>query len=311
MQKRKYALLAVGELLADLIGNEFTDNLQSTAQFNRFQGGSPANLAANMARLGNQTAVIASVGNDNLGLFLKNEIAKTGVDVRFVANDSAHPTSIVLVSRTKGTPDFIAYRTADRDLHPHHITDELLAESVFFHTTCFALSQNPAQKTIIEAAKRAAKAGCVLSLDANYAPTIWPNRVEAQKVIESFCQYGGFVKISDDDAERLFGESLHNDDVIARFHAWGASLVCLTLGAKGSIISYQNGQHREFVASLHVEVIDATGAGDAYWAGFLTAHLDGKTPLECAKAGANLAVLKLSTVGPLPQNVSRAVLYES
>ena len=311
MQQRQYALVAVGELLADLIGSEFADNLQSTEQFRRFQGGSPANLAANMARLGNQTAIVASVGNDNVGLFLKNEVAKTGVDVLYVANDSALPTSIVLVSRSKGTPDFIAYRTADRDLHPHHIPDDLLVQTRFFHTTCFALSQNPAQNTIIQAAHRAAAAGCILSLDANYAPQIWPNRSEAQAVIKSFCQFGGFVKVSDDDAERLFGERLPNDDIIAQFHKWGASLVCMTLGAAGSIISHQNGKLKDFLPSQPVEVKDATGAGDSYWAGFLTAHIDGKTPRDCAKAGANLAVLKLSTVGPLPSSVNRSVLYES
>ena len=309
MQQRRYALVAMGELLADLIGSDFSENLLNTKQFDKFQGGSPANLAANMARLGNRTAIVSCVGDDNLGVFLKNEVAKTGVDVRFVANDSAMPTSTVLVSRTKGTPDFIAYRTADRDLHPHHVADELLAQAHFFHTTCFALSQNPAQNTIIEAAQRAASAGCQLSLDANYAPQIWPNRQQARLVIEAFCQHKAFVKISDDDAERLFDQKLTNDAIIEQFHAWGAALVCLTLGAQGSIISTENGAKRDFVPSQTVEVKDATGAGDSYWAGFLTAHLDGKTPLQCAKAGASLAVLKLSTVGPLPPVVDRSVLY--
>ncbi len=111
MIPKKYALVAVGELLADLIGTEFTQNLSDTETFRRFQGGSPANLAANMARLGNSTALVACVGNDNLGAYLTHKVAETGVDTAYIATDSMAPTSIVLVSRTKGTPDFIAYRT--------------------------------------------------------------------------------------------------------------------------------------------------------------------------------------------------------
>ncbi|HEY1054893.1 MAG TPA: PfkB family carbohydrate kinase, partial [Emticicia sp.] len=70
MSEKKYALLAIGELLVDFIGTELTDNLLSTEKFQRFQGGSPSNLAANMARLGNQTAIVSWVGKDNLGTYL-------------------------------------------------------------------------------------------------------------------------------------------------------------------------------------------------------------------------------------------------
>lgn len=62
---RPYALLAVGELLADFIGHHVSDSLLDAQDFRRYQGGSPANMAANMARLGNKTALAACVGNDN------------------------------------------------------------------------------------------------------------------------------------------------------------------------------------------------------------------------------------------------------
>jgi fructokinase len=311
MMNRKYALVAAGELLADLIGTEFTQNLRDTESFKRFQGGSPSNLAANMARLGNITALVACVGNDNFGTYLIEKVAETGVDTSYIAKDNVSPTSIVLVSRTKGTPDFIAYRTADRMIQPEHISDELLQNASFFHTTCFALSQQPAQSAIVDAASRALAAGCIVSLDANYAPSIWPDRSQAQQVIRNYCQNGAFVKLSEDDAERIFGESLTNEAVIAAFHEMGAQLVCLTLGSKGSIVSSNYGKDCVEIAGRPIEVRDATGAGDSYWSGFLTAWLDGKSPAECAQAGANIAAMKISTIGPLPAKVDRVVLYNS
>ncbi|TAH06315.1 MAG: hypothetical protein EAZ14_12790, partial [Runella slithyformis] len=72
---RTYALVSAGELLGDLIGTEFTQNLTDTEYFRRFQGGSPANLAANMARLGHKTALVACVGRDNLGHYLVEKVA--------------------------------------------------------------------------------------------------------------------------------------------------------------------------------------------------------------------------------------------
>ena len=306
---KKYVLLSVGELLVDLIGTELASSILETPEFERFQGGSPANMAANMARLGQPVALISCIGNDNLGTFLRDEVAKTGIDIQHIAIDPFQPTSIVVVSRTKGTPDFIAYRTADRMLQPQHIPDELLAESAVFHTTCFALSQEPAQSTIVDAAKRANALGCRVSIDCNYAPQIWPDREQAWKVISAYCGQDGLVKLSEDDAERLYGKRVTEEQILADFHAMGADLICLTKGGDGSVISYNKGKEKITVGVKPIEVIDATGAGDAYWAGFLTAFSEGKIPAVCSQAGANLAALKLVTKGPLPAQVDKALLY--
>lgn len=306
---QKYALLAVGELLADFIGMELADDISTTERFQRFQGGSPSNLAANMARLGNVTTIVSCVGDDNLGKYLVEKVRETGVDISNIAVDKKEPSSIVVVARSKSTPDFIAYRTADRMILPEYISDELLSQSAIFHTTCFALSQNPAQKTIVEAAAKAAKLGCQLSIDLNYAPTIWQDREEAMQIIEAYIKHGALTKMSEDDAERLYGRVIEPEEAIADLHRMGASVVCFTLGGRGSIISYENGEKKFEMAARKIDVLDATGAGNSYWSGFLTAFLEGKDIETCAKAGVNIAVLKLTTLGPLPAKVNRAILY--
>jgi sugar/nucleoside kinase (ribokinase family) len=308
MQK-KYALLSVGEILIDFIGSVKTDSLLQAVDFQRFQGGSPANLAANMARLGANVALVSTVGADNLGKFLKTEIAKTGIDISHIVDCETQPTSIVVVSRTSGTPDFVAYRTADRMLLPEHLPDTLLAESSIFHTTCFALSQEPSQSTIIEAASRAAKLGCQVSIDCNYAPSIWPDRKQAWQVIGKYCSSNAFVKLSEDDAERLYSYKVESEQIIYDFHEMGASLVCLTLGGDGAIISYNNGENLFRLGAQQVDVIDATGAGDAFWSGFLTAYLDGKTMPQSGQAGTKMAILKLTHLGPLSAKVDKNLLY--
>jgi len=307
----KQLILSVGELLADFIGQTFSESLFDAAEFTRFQGGSPANMAANMARLGNQAALVACVGNDSIGRFLVQKVAETGIDVSHISVHASQPTSVVVVSRTKSTPDFVAYRTADCMILPEHLPDQLLDQVALFHTTCFALSRNPAQETIIDAARRASIAGAQISIDANYAPSIWPDRDNAWQVLTNYCASGALVKLSEDDAERLYGSPQTPEQVRQDFHNMGAKLVCLTLGAEGSIVSTNQGGNVVRIPGKPLSVVDATGAGDAYWAGFLTAWLDGCTPAECAGAGANLAALKLMRRGSLPPTVDRKLLYEA
>ena len=306
---RTYALLSVGELLADFIGHHVSSSLFDSPDFRRYQGGSPANMAANMARLGCATALAACVGNDNIGRYLVRQVAEAGVDTQHIVVDSQEPTSIVIVSRTAGTPDFIAYRTADCQIKPEQLPNSLLAQARIFHTTCFALSRQPAQDTIVDAARRAQAAGCQVSIDANYAPSLWPDRDQAWRIISEYCSAGAFVKLSEDDAARLYGQPQPIERVLADFHAMGTSLVCFTLGAEGSLVSYEGGAKQVRVPGQKLDVIDATGAGDAYWAGFLTAYTDGHPPEQCARSGAALAKMKLTRLGPLPAKIHRETIY--
>jgi fructokinase len=300
----------VGELLADFIGHHVSSSLLDAQDFRRYQGGSPANMAANMARLGNKVALVACVGHDNIGRYLTRQIAESGVDTQFVNADLLEPTTIVVVSRTAGTPDFVAYRHADSLITPDQLPDSLLAQAQLFHTTCFALSRQPAQDTIIDGARRARAAGCQVTIDANYAPTIWPDRDQAWRVLTDYFAAGALVKVSEDDVERLYGARQTPEKVLEDFHRMGASIICFTLGPNGSLVSYDKGAKQAHIPGRKIDVVDVTGAGDAYWAGFLTAYLDGYAPGNCAHAGAAMAKMKLTRQGPLPDKVDRKVLYD-
>jgi sugar/nucleoside kinase (ribokinase family) len=306
MQNKKYTLLAVGELLADFLGTEITSSLYDTRTFERFHGGSPANLALNMKMLGFNTAIVSCIGDDNLGKYVLGQIQKTGVNISHVHTDANEPSSMVLVSRTTGTPDFIPYRGADKMLQKSHLPDALLAETAIFHTTCWPLSKNPAQATVLDAAERASKLGCILSLDLNYAARVWPNLGEAHEVIKKYLSHGALIKLSEDDAQRFFGE-MPEDKIFETLLSWGAKLISYTLGSKGSkVITTEN---TSFQAATPVDVKDATGAGDAFWSGFLAAYVDGHNPENCAKAGVKMAAIKLQHIGPLVNVVDKGRIY--
>ncbi|MEY3050471.1 MAG: hypothetical protein RLY31_256 [Bacteroidota bacterium] len=311
MQSRRiggFDVLVAGEYLLDLISTNFTDDFASVEAFRPVAGGSAANLCANMARLGNGTKLACTLGDDQLGHHLRATLERLDVDTSLVRHVT-QPTTLILVTRSENVPHFEAYRQADVELLPSQLGPEQAASASLFHTTCFALSRQPAQDTILTAAEAAAAAGRHVSIDLNYALPIWPDRKAAQQVVSAYCGLGALVKVSEVDWERLYGAPLQDPEEVCRhFLSVGAAVVCLTLGGEGAWVADRSNLH--FLPARPVKVADTTGAGDAFWSGFLTAWLDGADLLACARAARRMAELKIGTFGNLPDRVDKASLYE-
>lgn len=306
--QKQIDILSVGELLIDMMSSDFADSLADISNFQRLPGGSPANMCMNMARLGNKTKLVATVGKDDMGLFLLDYVKSLPIDCTDIQQVS-DPTTLILVTRSKTVANFEAYRGADRQILSKQLKSKTLKKVSIFHTTCFALSKKPAQKAILKAAHKAAKLGCTLSIDANYAQKIWPNRKSAQKIVAEYCSLGAIIKMSEVDWERLYEMPMTSPKKALQFLLdLGAKEVCLTLGGEGCWVSNQKETH--FIPARKVSVKDTTGAGDAFWSGYLTAFLDGHSLENRAKAGRKMAELKINQVGALPNKVDRTSIYE-
>ncbi|MGB0879349.1 MAG: carbohydrate kinase family protein, partial [Polaribacter sp.] len=198
---------------------------------------------------------------------------------------------------------FIPYRQADCFITEDQITSETLKRTNIFHTTCFGLSKNPAQSTILKKATEAHKLGCKLSIDINYSEKIWEDKEEAFAVIREYCTLNPLIKISEDDMLRLFEKELPHQKIFEFFHSQGVEIVCLTLGSKGVKLSQKDKDVIQLPAIKIEKVMDTTGAGDAFWSGFLFAYIQKKSIEECLQVGLKLAALKLQNVGGLPNNI--------
>jgi fructokinase len=150
--------------------------------------------------------------------------------------------------------------------------------------------------------------GKIVSLDPNYSARIWPHHKEARHVLKEMYGYVNITKPSLDDAGRIFSREYEPEQYIEMFHEMGAETVILTMGKEGVLIS-DDGQLLGHVPARPVEVKDATGAGDAFWAGFLVALLDGNSLERSALFARELVELKLGRVGPLPMEIDRQQLY--
>jgi len=301
-------LLAIGETLVDFISIEPAENLARAETFRRHLGGSPANIAVNMARLGRQTAVISKTGAGAFGQFLQRELNRHGVRTDYLVMDSRMRTSFMFIARSSGTPDFEPRRNGDYKLTPDDVPAEAIARARIVHASAFALSRPPCRAAVGRAFQLAAEYGKIVSLDPNYSPVIWPDYREAQRVLREMFRYVTITKASLDDAHRFFGAGERPETYIEMLHQLGPQTVVLTMGREGAILS-RGGRLLGHLPARPVAVADATGAGDAFWAGYLTALLDGQPPERCLLFAREVAEQKIATVGPLPAPLNRAELY--
>ena len=301
---KKIDILCVGEVLVDFIGHQSGVQINNTRDYHRYLGGSPANVAINSARLGLKSVLVATVGNDGFGEYIFERLEEVGVITNNIKKIDNKPTSVIFVSRTESTPDFIPFREADYCITEDQISKDLLSKTNIFHTTCFALSKNPARSTILTKAEEAFNLGCKLSIDVNYAKKLWHSQEEALRVIKSYCKFNPLVKISEDDMLRLFEQQLPHEKIFEFFHSEGVDSICLTLGSKGVKLSQKGKQIIQLPAIKIDVVMDATGAGDAFWSGFLFAYIKEKPIEKCLEVALQLAALKLQNVGRLPDNIN-------
>lgn len=287
-------VLSIGELLIDMIATEYSDSFESKT-YNKFFGGAPANIAVNVSRLGGKSLIAATVGKDGLGQFLINQLRKEGLDTALI-EQSDYSTSMVMITKSKNTPIPIFYRDADYHLSYNDRLEEAVQKSRIVHFSCWPVSRIPARNTIEKIMETARRNNCLVCFDPNYHHSIWPKDEDGISYVKSMISKVDIVKPSEVDAERLFGQDTHENQV-AKFIKLGAKLVIMTLGSEGAIVS--NGRETMKFHTLATEIADTTGAGDAFWSGFYTAAVKGYTLKDALSLGFAVSAYKLKHVGAL------------
>lgn len=283
-------ILCVGEVLIDGLSVETIDNLQQANALDLHVGGSVANFCYYLNKCNVNATLIASVGNDGFGKKIIETLNQQHINTQFINIAEHSNTSFIAVAKTAATPDFIAYRDADKEIEAINI--ELIENSSILHSTAFCLSQQPASQTVLDAFAIAHQHNKLISIDWNYAPSIWKNKSYASEVFTTIQQYNPLLKFSLDDVSRFMGKELNEQEAIEFLNTVAAKIICLTCGAKGVYYKTTNSDWH-FTAAQKIQVKNATGAGDAFWAGFISAYVLQQNIDACVQQGINIAGLKL------------------
>ena len=295
-ENKRFDVFAIGELLVDMISDDY-DADNSCNKYSRYFGGSPANITMNIKRLGGNPIISASVGNDRLGEFLINNLKKNNINTEFI-NKVNNSTSMVLVTKSKETPLPIFYRRADYNLEYNEDIGSILKNSKIVHFSCWPISQKKSRKVIEKVIEEARKNNVLIGFDPNYHEMIWEEGHDGIEYIKNLIGKLDIIKPSEVDAERIFGPDTPENHV-DKFIQCGAKLVIMTLGKDGAIVS--NGTETIKFKTLATEVVDTTGAGDAFWGGFYTALTSNYPLKEALNIGFATSAFKLKNVGAIAE----------
>lgn len=247
-------ILSVGEILLDVYAKENSSSLDMNGKI----GGAPFNVAANIARNGGNVSFYGAIGKDGFGPFLAKE-AEAYPFKTLLLDKTEYPTTLALVSLRNGERSFSFLRGADFHLSSERLNDFSLNKGDIIHLGSLMLNEEEGARFFLKTRAFARKKGVYLSLDINIRPTLFENQNEARYVFEEVCSCVDFLKASEEDLEFL---GMSPEELKNRYMK-EKSILFVSRSSKGSDV-YIGNEHYS-VSSKKIDVLDSTGAGDAFY----------------------------------------------
>ncbi len=278
MTETAVEFLVVGECVADIVRATGRPDVPHP-------GGSPANVAYGLARLGRPTALLTELGTDEPGALIAAHLRSAGV--RLLSDgqlDVRTPTAVVSLD-ADGRADYafdIAWtlRPTSLPFRPRHL-----------HLGSVAAVAEPGADTVLELAA-SLRGHARISYDPNVRPQLMGERTRALRRVEECIALSDVVKASDEDLAWLYPDE-SEQAVVDRWLALGPALVLVTRGGAGA--AARTREYSAAVAARRVTVVDTVGAGDSFMSAVLhglAALAPGRTELAALDEAALAAVLR-------------------
>jgi fructokinase len=290
-----------------VIGEALTDVVSTPAGTSNHPGGSPANVAYGLARLGVSTGLLTALGDDRRGAEIEKHLAGAGVALLPGSRSLERTSTASATISADGSANYAFDITWDLRTPVAAFTPPKV-----LHTGSIASFLAPGAgkvKNILHQLRQE----CTITYDPNIRPDVLGSHAEARTTFEDLVHVTDVVKLSDEDARWLYpGQAL--EETATHILGLGAALAVITMGAAGSLLATTP-------ASLHIpavktDVVDTIGAGDSYMSalilGLLTRGADGLAPAVLEQIGRMAAQAAAMTVGrPGANPPTKAELRES
>lgn len=288
-------VITIGRSSIDLYGAQVGGRLEDMGSFQKYIGGSPCNMAAGTARLGLKSALITRVGDEHMGRFIREELAREGVDVRGVRTDPDRLTALVLLGiRDDKQFPLIFYREncADMALCEDDIDPAFIAEARSVVATGTHLSHPRTEAAVLKALRLARENGAQTALDIDYRPNLWglsghgdgENRFIASAAVTARLQatlHLFDLIVGTEEEFHIAGGSTDTITALRAVRAVSTATLVCKRGPMGAVAftgaipdSLDDG---EAGPGFPIEVFNVLGAGDGFMSGLLKGWLDGES----------------------------------
>ena len=305
-------VLTMGRLGVDLYPQQIGVSLREVRTFEKFLGGSAANVAVAAARYGRRSAIVSRTGHDPFGLFLHDALRGFGVDDRFVTPVQDLPTPVTFCEIFP-PDDFPLYfyrfpKAPDLEIYESELDLDAIRAADIFWITGTGLSQEPSRSATLAALRARDKSGITV-FDLDYRPMFWSSREEARRWYAEALPYVTVAVGNLDEADTAVGVR-KPAEAAAALHDAGVRLAVVKQGPAGVLASDDSGDVE--VPPVFVDVVNGLGAGDAFGGALCHGLLSGwdlETMMRFANAAGAIVASRLSCADAMPTEAEvRAML---
>ncbi|HZK20659.1 MAG TPA: 5-dehydro-2-deoxygluconokinase [Oscillospiraceae bacterium] len=298
-KSKDFDLILLGRVAVDFNPTDYYCPLSESTTFKKYLGGSPANIAVGLSRLGRKCGFFAKVSDDEFGTYVENFFKKEGIDISHVTRttngEKIGLTFTEILSETESS--ILMYRNgaADLALSTEDIDEKYLNRASALLISGTALSESPSREAALKALSLAKKGGMPVIFDIDYRPYNWKSEDETSIYYSIVAKSADIIlgsRSEFDLTERLLGLDGTDKSTADYFHNHGVKIVIIKHGKDGSN-AYINDGKSYTVKPFPVKLLKSFGGGDGYASAFLYGLFEGfdmKSALEFASASAAMLV---------------------
>ncbi|QOX65568.1 5-dehydro-2-deoxygluconokinase [Anoxybacterium hadale] len=299
--KRPMDLVLLGRIAIDFNPVDYFKTLTESTTFRKYLGGSPANIAVGMARLGKRIGFFARVSDDRFGDFVVEYFENEGIDVsrikRCVNGEKLGLTFTEILNESESS--ILMYRNdiADLQLDVSDIDEAYIKNSKALLLSGTALAESPSREAALRALSLAKKTNTPVIFDIDYREYNWRSKDEISIYYSIVARQSDIILGSREEydlTERLIEPGRNDAETAAYWHGQGAKVVVIKHGKAGST-AYTNDGEKYSIKPFPVKALKSFGGGDGYAAAFLFGLLEGLPMQDCLELGSASASLLVAS----------------
>lgn len=298
---KEFDLILLGRVAVDLNPVDYYCPLNESTTFKRYLGGSPANIAVGLARLGKKCGFFARVSDDQLGTFVTDYFDNEGIDTSHIKRcengEKIGLTFTEIKSETESSIVMYRNEAADLKLHVDDIDEDYINRAKAILISGTALAESPSREAALKAVALAKKNGVPIIFDIDYRAYNWKNADEIAIYYSSVAREADIILGSREEydlTEKFIKAGMTDKETAAYWHSQNAKIVIIKHGKEGST-AYTNDGESYSIKPFPVKLLKSFGGGDGYASAFLYGIFEGWEIIDALEFGSASAAMLVAS----------------
>ena len=298
---KEFDLILLGRVAVDLNPVDYYCPLNESTTFKRYLGGSPANIAVGLARLGKKCGFFARVSDDQLGTFVTDYFDNEGIDASHIKRcrngEKIGLTFTEIKSETESSIVMYRNEAADLKLDVEDIDEDYINKAKAILISGTALAESPSREAALKAVALAKKNGVPIIFDIDYRAYNWKNSDEIAIYYSSVAREADIILGSREEydlTEKFIKVGMTDKESAAYWHSQNAKIVIIKHGKEGST-AYTNDGESYSIKPFPVKLLKSFGGGDGYASAFLYGIFEGWEIIDALEFGSASAAMLVAS----------------